>query len=85
MKGNRMTQFNITFRGSVDTGEGHISKADLERFTALCSENSLLAADIARDWYCEAESLYQKALAAMRKDSTAKRNAKAEQPEGPIQ
>ena len=80
-----MTQFNITFRGSVDTGEGHISKADLERFTALCNENSLLAADIAKDWLHEAESLYQKGLAAMRKDFTAKRAKQTSQPEGPVQ
>jgi hypothetical protein len=80
-----VTQFNITFRGSVETGEGHVSKADLERFTALCNENSLLAADIAKDWMHEAESLYEKARAAMTKDFAAKRAKARAQTEGPIQ
>ena len=80
-----MTQFKITLRGSVETGEGEISQGDFNRFAALCKENPILAADMAQDWLNRAMSLYQRALLAMQEDFTATRAAKAAQPEGPVQ
>ena len=80
-----MTQFKITLRGSVENGEGHISQGDINRFTELCNENPILAADLAQDWAGMAEMLYEQARDAMRERYTSKTAKTAGEAEGPIQ
>jgi len=60
--------FNMSLSGNLETGEGHITAGSQNKIKQLTFDNSLLAADLLKDWIYDLQQLYDEALLEMRKD-----------------